>query len=356
MTRADDLTVAEIAQRLAAQAQAVARALLPSGHLEGGGQFWSAGDTAGNKGQSLKVNLTGARRGQWKDFASNEFGDLIDLIMATQGLDKGAAVQWAKAYLGLEHRSTPRSPEERAADRARREREAAEREALDQAAAAADRALKQADAIQIWRASNKFPDPSSPADHYLRGRGVLGPLPPTLRHNRRLWHGKSQRFLPGLVACVQGPDEPDEKGRMRAPIIGVHRHWLDPNRPDKRRATDKFSLGPILGGCTRLTKAASRLILCEGVETGLSLKQSQTAAVWCGLTVGGMVRAWIPDEVTELVIACDGDSVGSSAWLEARIRAVRAHERPGRIIRVKEPPQGMDFNDIAQLLAVGGLR
>ncbi len=331
----------------------MAKVLLPAGRLEG--QFWSCGGTNGDKGQSLKVNLTGTRRGKWKDFATNEYGDLIDLIMATEGLDKGGAVQWAKRYLGIESARSDQSPEERRAWREQKDREAAERAAADAATEAEDRAQKQASAIEIWRKCRKFPDVVTQADKYLRARGILGPLPPTLRHHPRLWHGKSQRFLPALVAAVQGPDMLED-GKIHAPILGVHRHWLDPQRPDIRKATDKFSLGPIKGGCVRLTKAASRLILCEGVETGLSLKQSQTAAVWCALSVGNMVNAWIPDEVTDLVIACDGDSVGRSSWYQARELAVQSHKRPGRIIRIKEPPTGMDFNDIAQLQTIGGLK
>ncbi len=349
----DEISVQEISNRLAGQAAEVAKALLPAGRRDG--QFWSCGGTHGDKGNSLKVNLTGARRGKWKDFATNEYGDLIDLIMATQGLDKGGAVQWAKRYLGIETERAQRSPEERRAWREQQEREAAERAQAAAEEEAADRAQRLASAIEIWRKCRKFPDAVTQADKYLRARGIIGPLPPTLRHHPRLWHGKTQRFLPALVAAVQGPDMLQD-GQTRAPIIAVHRHWLDPQRPDVRKATDKFSLGPLKGGCVRLTGAAQRLILCEGVETGLSLKQSHTSAVWCALSVGNMVEAWIPDQVRELVIACDGDSVRRPAWYQARMAAVKRHERPGRVIRIMEPPEGMDFNDIAQLQTIGGLK
>jgi hypothetical protein len=49
-----------------------------------GGKFY-VGDVDGNPGKSLVVELDGPRRGLWKDFATDEGGDVIDLWARSQG-------------------------------------------------------------------------------------------------------------------------------------------------------------------------------------------------------------------------------------------------------------------------------
>jgi len=43
------------------------------------------GDVDGNPGKSLVVELDGPRRGLWKDFSTDEGGDVIDLWARSQG-------------------------------------------------------------------------------------------------------------------------------------------------------------------------------------------------------------------------------------------------------------------------------
>ncbi len=58
--------------------------LFPNGRIRGG-KFY-VGDVNGNPGKSLVVELEGERRGLWKDFATDEGGDIIDLWARAQGL------------------------------------------------------------------------------------------------------------------------------------------------------------------------------------------------------------------------------------------------------------------------------
>ena len=64
--------------------EAVLHYLFPQGRIRGG-KFY-VGDVDGNAGKSLVVELEGDRRGLWKDFASDEGGDVIDLWARSQGL------------------------------------------------------------------------------------------------------------------------------------------------------------------------------------------------------------------------------------------------------------------------------
>jgi twinkle protein len=89
----------ELAERLAEQAADVAAMLLPNGKRHG--SEWKAGSASGEAGNSLSVRLTGAKRGVWKDFATDQGGDLLDLFAARRGCGIGEAMREAAAYLGV---------------------------------------------------------------------------------------------------------------------------------------------------------------------------------------------------------------------------------------------------------------
>ncbi len=93
------MKAADIAQRLAADAEAIVQMLLPNGKRQG--QEWCVGSTQGEAGESLKVRLTGPKAGVWRDFAADQGGDLLDLWAAVRGLSIGEAIQEAKAHLGI---------------------------------------------------------------------------------------------------------------------------------------------------------------------------------------------------------------------------------------------------------------
>lgn len=92
--------ITEIKRLLANSALAVAEYLLPGGRKER--DEWRAGSTAGDKGDSLGVHLSGPKAGVWADFATSESGDLIDLWSAARGCDLATALDQARAWLGIE--------------------------------------------------------------------------------------------------------------------------------------------------------------------------------------------------------------------------------------------------------------
>jgi twinkle protein len=102
--------ILEVKRLLAASAQSVAEMLLPGGHREQ--QEWRAGSVAGEKGQSLGVHLSGPKAGVWKDFATSEGGDLLDLWCAARGVPLPEALEQARKWLGVErpvaYRATPK--------------------------------------------------------------------------------------------------------------------------------------------------------------------------------------------------------------------------------------------------------
>lgn len=95
------MPVGEISQRLADRVLDVCRMLLPGGKEVLG--EWVCGDTNGNAGKSLKVNLNGGHPGKWRDWAAgdDERGDLLDLWRIVRSLSPGDAIQQAKEFLGI---------------------------------------------------------------------------------------------------------------------------------------------------------------------------------------------------------------------------------------------------------------
>lgn len=87
----------ELSNLLWAQVDRVAPHLLPNGKKEG--HEWVAGNVNGDKGNSLKVNLSGKKK--WADFAEGDGGDMLDLWMACRGINLHQAMQEAKAFLGI---------------------------------------------------------------------------------------------------------------------------------------------------------------------------------------------------------------------------------------------------------------
>jgi hypothetical protein len=188
---------------------------------------------------------------------------------------------------------------------------------------------------QIWRSATAVP--GTVVEAYLQSRVITVPAPPTLRY-ASLWLRESGRSLPCMVAAVQGTN---------GHLTGLHRTYL---RPDGRGKADvepvKKMLGACRGGGVRLAPVGRRLALCEGIETGLSIRQvCPDLPVWCALSAGNLDRVQLPPEVEEVVLIADGDPVG----LAATQRAAQSYGASGRRIRLVELPPGMDANDMLRL-------
>nr|WP_265042265.1 hypothetical protein [Wolbachia endosymbiont (group B) of Melanostoma mellinum] len=70
--------VPEIKAQLLLNLRSCLSYLFPNGTFHG--DEFRIGDVHGNKGQSLRVELSGSRAGLWNDFATGEGGDIITAI------------------------------------------------------------------------------------------------------------------------------------------------------------------------------------------------------------------------------------------------------------------------------------
>ena len=89
----------EIAALLANRADEVCGLLLPNGKRDGA--EWRCGDVSGSTGKSLGVRLTGGKAGVWRDFSTDEGGDLVGLWMAVRGVGLREAMEQASDWLGV---------------------------------------------------------------------------------------------------------------------------------------------------------------------------------------------------------------------------------------------------------------
>lgn len=346
------------------------------------------------------------RKGFFHCFGCGAHGDAVGFVMRAEGLDFPAAVKALAAEAGL---SVPDAPARKACPRA-----APPPPAERTPPAGPGRALSRSAAI--WRAAR--PIAGSLAEAYLARRlgvapldfALLGGLPPTLRYHPGLdyWHGRGDRPIrlgasQALVAAVQAPGERPEGGRLTAvhvtwlagpddPADGKGRRvWSDPETGEVLPA--KKILGPYSGGCCRLTPAAPRLVLPEGIETTLALwmaaaqaaadaERPLDVAFWASLSLGnlagpgdprdrGALRPdgardqrgrprrlpsrrpdpdrpglWLPPCVDELTIAEDADNRDPAAAGALYDRAEARARAAGLRVRRARPPAGLDFCDL----------
>lgn len=199
--------------------------------------------------------------------------------------------------------------------------------------AKADAEKRAAQAKMLWRES--LPITGTMAEGYLHGRGITCPLSPALRFHGACWHGPTAKRYPAMVAAVQGAGFP-----------AVHRTYLCPDGTGKAAIVpDKMMLGATAGGAVRLADGPSRLVVAEGIESGLSLLcglLDDPVTLWAGLSTSGLRGLRLPPQPSRLAIACDGDAAGREA---AYALAERAHGL-GWQVGILDPGNGADFNDI----------
>ena len=177
------MNATEIAAALSTRAEDVCRRYLPRGSRQG--RYWtSRRHKRCRKGRSLFVRLAPPGiPGKWTDAATNEHGDLLDLIrLCTGGASLRHAMEEALAFLSLPP-STPANGDDHAGGYDREE-----------------------SARRLWRRCR--PIDSTHAEAYLHARAIGHCRFPALRFHPDLIHRGDDGIhrLPALVAAVTGDD------------------------------------------------------------------------------------------------------------------------------------------------------
>ncbi|MBL8639920.1 MAG: toprim domain-containing protein [Alphaproteobacteria bacterium] len=289
---------------------------IPHGKFEGGEYVSINPKRHDRSAGSFKVNC---RTGNWADFATGDAGKtplslyayLTDLPYAQAGFQLAEELggkrffNMSSSHSGLEERDNTKDKKNR------------------------DFALK------LWNSA--FPVKNSVVEKYLSSRGINISIPEDIRFLSGHKHAPSGRIYPVMLSAIR-------KWPSRE-IIAVHRTWILPDGSGKAPIEPaKMMLGKSLGGCVQLAPPARKMIVSEGIETGLSVYQNTGIPVWAGLSTSGMTGLILPDFPlgAEIIIACDNDPAGR----KAAIKAAEKWTNEGRNVRLAFPPENLDFNDL----------
>ena len=318
---------------------------------------------------SIAVELEGEDAGRWYDHEHGVGGAAIELLRHRRGLSNGAALDWSRQWLGMPapvRRRMPAPAMEAAAAVPAPEPSddgavpdpppdvAPPHDSADpppggvldcedpwQVTPVVRHAKKAAeDAKRAAKVAAIVADCEDPAttrvETYLRRRGITAtPLPPSVRYllNAYNHYGALVALATDAAGEVHGLQQIylTEDGR-KAPL-----------KIQKR--TNKAHDGWADVSAVRLPGAAPT-VLCEGVETALSVWQATGQECWACLGISNIARAPLPEGVA-VIIARDGDAPNSKADRQLR-QAVSALRSRGHEVTVAEPPPGQDFNDVLQ--------
>lgn len=191
---------------------------------------------------------------------------------------------------------------------------------------------------RIWQAARR----PGIAKQYLEARGLRPELLDdlkTIRGTGELWDRESNTRMSGVVSLVQ-----DKKGRavtLHRIFIGYGKRWKKLMPP----------LGTITGAAIRLGEPHDWLSVCEGVESGLAIRQMTEGPVWCGISAHGMETMELPNGLTRLDIWADSDD--SFTGQKAAYTLANRYWRGNRSCQVSVIRPSVRGNDPLDLLVSG---
>lgn len=362
----------DIKDLLKSRIDSLCQVLLPDGKRMG--RLWVAHNPiTGDYSQSPEFKVALNRdTGAWIDWRSGEKGDVIGLICYCQACDFRQAMQWARDFLGLNQMS--RSDRDQMSRQAEEQRRKAaldsEKQSLERMRRAerlfhtgfADGAKSAAEALgRAYFAARQCPLDEISNRDYSTFR---------FASSTEYWKRAVTRFDAAtrrVVRLKDGPRFPAIHTALRAPtgqVTAVHVTFLDPLKPNKaplgNSETAKLMFGEAKGSMIRISHGpegeppetaieAHPLILCEGIEDGLSLAGAcPEARVWAAGSLSLMAHApvWL-DCVSAVIVARDNDWGKRQAEKQFE-SVIEALLKAGKPVATIASHIGKDFNDLAQ--------
>jgi len=299
----------ELRERLAATAVEWLPSLFPQARISLDRKTLRCADLSGRaprKEGSCIIHLKGPRAGWGYDHSTGESAGPIDLIHHATGLTGSALFDEAARHARLDLPALRAAPNQ-----------------------APDHSHEIARII-----AGSQPLAGSPAETYLRSRGLADPASSDLLFNPDLADFETKRGWPGMVARVR-----NGAGDLMG---GIHRTFLLDDGSGKARAGKKM-LGPVAGGSVRLAPigADGHLGIAEGIETALSAQKIFGVPTWAALSADGLRRWEWPAGIRRVTVFADAGEAGAQA-AAALAERLSAAGIPHSSIA---PLHGDDFND-----------
>lgn len=272
----------ELSDLLWNQVEKVSRHLLPNGKRDG--HEWVAGNVHGDKGNSLKINLSGKKK--WADFAEGEGGDMLDLWVSCRSINLHQAMQEAKAFLGIQDDD-------------------------HHFAAKREKKFSRPDRKKVARYITR----DEKHIEYLQSRGIKPETAKTFEvASGKVWNG--ERELDALVLPYKRDGE----------LIQVKR--ISTERPNgKKVIMAEGDCEPCLYGWHALDPLVRAVVLCEGEIDCMTYTQYGISALSVPFGGGkGAKQQWIEfefhnlDRFDEIWLSMDSDEVGQQAAKEIASR------------------------------------
>lgn len=153
--------------------------------------------------------------------------------------------------------------------------------------------------------------------------------------------GKVLGLLPALLARVEHP---------RHGLVALHRTYLAPDGkgkaavPSPKKLTRPVFDGATVGAAIRLYPLEGEvLVLTEGIETALAVREASGYPVWATVSAVGLERVLVPEGVGRVLIAADHDRAGVEA---AYALGERLFLQGLRVSLIFPEEDGMDWLDV----------
>jgi twinkle protein len=269
------LTAKDISQRLADKVDSFVQWLLPNGKRDGA--EWCCGSVGGEAGKSLKVHLIGQKAGVWCDFAGDEGGDLLDLIVSVRQVNLAEAIKIAREWLGL---ADPQN------------------------------ILPK----KIWAKpapkNVRKPAPSSPVVDYLKNKRKLDEVVIKIFKVSESTDGKKMAF----PSFARGSDE----------LVNVKYISIERGADGKKIVSQEKGCAPILFGWQAFSSSARSAVICEGQIDAMTWKQAGFDAL--SVPDGTANDKWVDlewdnlQQLDTIWLAYDDDEPGQKASQEVAKR------------------------------------
>lgn len=300
---AERIDIAAMSAMLAERIRDLAETLAGEPSHRGSAEWRYRGRDGGN--DALRVFVNGPKRGGWRDYHADEYGDALDLIAHLRRETRADAVQWALGWLGLTGSAELRPMLQRRPAPPEPPREASPPATLELART-------------IWREAQ--PARGTLVETYLISRRVWLPADAPIRFHPEAWRNpKFGPRGPAMIALMTNPATGEP--------CGAHVTYLRPDGSGKAEGErQKIMLGA--AGCIRLVpdeEVTIGLGIAEGIETSLSVMlRYGWSPVWAATSAGAIARFPVLPGIEALTIFADRDAAGAVAaercaarWTEA---------------------------------------